>query len=148
MTISHLAHDTPIIIVGGGPVGMLIAYQLEGLGLPCVLVEQNLHTTHWPKLDLTNCRSMEILRMSGLADEYRAQEGSVGDDAGFITHWVSKLDGKGHLIGAWVSAHRIWERNLVLVRPDTHVAWRGDRVPEEKEKIVGIPACRSGSTGI
>lgn len=35
-------------------------------------------------------------------------------------------------------AHRVWERNMVLVRPDTHVAWRGDSLPSRKEDIEEI----------
>lgn len=103
MAREKTSHDAPITIVGAGPVGMLLAYQLNRLNVPCILVERNMHTTKWPKQDLTNGRSMEILRMLGLANEYRFQEGSVGQDAPFITHWVSRLDGKGTLIGSWVS---------------------------------------------
>jgi FAD-dependent monooxygenase len=28
-------------------------------------------------------------------------------------------------------AHKIWEKGLVLVRPDGHVSWRGDEIPNE-----------------
>jgi hypothetical protein len=33
-------------------------------------------------------------------------------------------------------AHRIWERNIVLVRPDDHVAWRADAVGSTAEALV------------
>jgi hypothetical protein len=33
-------------------------------------------------------------------------------------------------------ARRIYERNLVLVRPDGHVAWRGESVPENAAAII------------
>ena len=29
-----------------------------------------------------------------------------------------------------------WERELVLVRPDQHVAWRGDGVPQDWETVL------------
>jgi 2-polyprenyl-6-methoxyphenol hydroxylase-like FAD-dependent oxidoreductase len=32
--------------------------------------------------------------------------------------------------------HSLYERNLVLIRPDQHVAWRGDCQPEDSEAVV------------
>jgi FAD-dependent monooxygenase len=36
-----------------------------------ILVERNFKTTRWPKMDITNVRSMELLKRMGLADELR-----------------------------------------------------------------------------
>jgi FAD-dependent monooxygenase len=47
--------ETEVLIVGAGPVGMLLAYQLDRLGIPTTIAEKNLETTKWPKMDLTNC---------------------------------------------------------------------------------------------
>lgn len=38
-----------------------------------MVVERNLETTRWPKMDITNCRSMELLSRLGLADGLREQ---------------------------------------------------------------------------
>ncbi|KAF4624238.1 hypothetical protein G7Y89_g13935 [Cudoniella acicularis] len=62
-----------VVIVGADPVGMLIAYNLARFGISCLLTEANLEKSQWPKLDFTNCRTMEIFRMMGIADECRAQ---------------------------------------------------------------------------
>lgn len=94
--------EVPITIVGAGPVGMVLAYQLDRLGVPCLLAEQSLHTTKWPKMDLTNCRSMEILRVLGLANEYRTLEGCVGPDVDFDSFFVTKTTDNGKMLGAWV----------------------------------------------
>ena len=37
-----------------------------------MLTERNLNTTKWPKMDITNCRSMELLKRLGVADGLRA----------------------------------------------------------------------------
>ena len=95
--------DVPITIVGAGPVGMLLALQLDRLGIPHLLTERNLHTTKWPKMDLTSTRSMEILRVLGLADEYRALEGSVDLDANFDSVFFTRVLGEGRkVLGEWV----------------------------------------------
>jgi 2-polyprenyl-6-methoxyphenol hydroxylase-like FAD-dependent oxidoreductase len=61
----------PVLIVGAGPVGLIAAYTLAHHGIRCLLIERNESTTKWPKMDITNVRSMEILRRLGLADELR-----------------------------------------------------------------------------
>ncbi|PYI19832.1 FAD/NAD(P)-binding domain-containing protein [Aspergillus violaceofuscus CBS 115571] len=53
-------------------------------------------------MDLTNCRSMEILRVLGLADDYRAQEGSVPISTDFNTQFVTRIIGpESKLLGTW-----------------------------------------------
>jgi 2-polyprenyl-6-methoxyphenol hydroxylase-like FAD-dependent oxidoreductase len=62
----------PVLIAGGGPVGMTLARTLAQLGVRCMLVERNPGTTRHPKMDITNGRSMELFRRLGLADKLRA----------------------------------------------------------------------------
>lgn len=102
MTIPQPPGETPITIVGAGPVGMFLAFQLSRLNVPCLLAEQSLETTKWPKMDLTNHRVMEMLRVLGLADEYRGIEGSVGEDVYFDSLFVTKAMEDGKLLGSWV----------------------------------------------
>ncbi|CEL08772.1 hypothetical protein ASPCAL11917 [Aspergillus calidoustus] len=44
---------------------------------------------------------------------------------------------------------RLWEHNLVLVRPDAHVAWRGNKAPDrdEAEQILSVASGRLGVRG-
>jgi hypothetical protein len=95
-------HETQVVVVGGGPVGMLTAFQLSRLGVPCLLAEQSLETTKWPKMDLTNCRTMEIFRMLGIADEYRALEGAVGGEHKCDSLFYTSCNPEGKLMTAWV----------------------------------------------
>ena len=62
-----------MLIAGAGPAGMLLAVQLARNGVRSMLVERNLSTTKWPKMDVTNCRSMELYRRMGIADGFREQ---------------------------------------------------------------------------
>ncbi|WP_330256933.1 FAD-dependent monooxygenase [Nocardia sp. NBC_00565] len=62
---------TPVVVVGAGPVGLTLALELDYHGVECVLVERNSTTTRHPKMDITNCRSMELYRRLGVADDLR-----------------------------------------------------------------------------
>lgn len=95
--------DTPVVIVGAGPVGMLLALRLAQLATPSFLVEQNEDTIRVPKMDVTNARSMEILRFMGLADEYR-QLGPKEELEHWVTPFTTGMGDKGHHLFTWVSA--------------------------------------------
>ncbi|MEM9403825.1 MAG: FAD-dependent monooxygenase [Pseudomonadota bacterium] len=83
--------ETPVLIAGGGPVGLLLAHELEYLGVDAILVERNPTTTRHPKMDITNGRSMEIFRRLGLADDMR--EVAVPSDHPVSVIWVDDLAG-------------------------------------------------------
>lgn len=70
--IRVLPSDT-VVIAGGGPVGLLLSRVLSFYGVKSILFERNKTTTKWPKMDLTNVRSMEIIHKLGLADDLRKQ---------------------------------------------------------------------------
>ncbi|MDV7353740.1 FAD-dependent monooxygenase [Rhodococcus oxybenzonivorans] len=61
-----------VLISGAGPVGMILALELSLHGVKSTLVEQAPQTTRFPKMDLTNARSMELLNRLGLIEEIRS----------------------------------------------------------------------------
>jgi 2-polyprenyl-6-methoxyphenol hydroxylase-like FAD-dependent oxidoreductase len=97
-----IEHETPVVVAGGGPVGMLTAFELSRLGIQCLLAEQNLETTKYPKMDLTNCRSMEILRMLGIADDMRAQKGAVDGNYSCDSLFYTSCSPGGKVVTSWV----------------------------------------------
>lgn len=79
---------TPVLIVGGGPVGLTLALELNFHGVEAILIERDQETTSYPKMDVTNCRSMEIYRRLGIADEVRAH--AVAEDIPMSVVWTTK----------------------------------------------------------
>jgi 2-polyprenyl-6-methoxyphenol hydroxylase-like FAD-dependent oxidoreductase len=83
--------DTPVLVVGGGPTGLVLASVLSGYGINCVLVERNTHTTRFPKMDVTNGASMELLRRLGVDAELRRV--GVAPQHSFDVIFAPGLDG-------------------------------------------------------
>src|SRR6202008_2129642 len=88
---------TPVLIAGGGPTGLVLAAELSRHGVASVLAERNEHTTLFPKMDITNGASMELLRRLGVDPGARAV--GVGPEHSFAVRFAPSLDGPVH--GCW-----------------------------------------------
>src|SRR5687768_11178134 len=64
--------NTPVLIVGGGPFGLMLANELGRRSIQVVLVDQNPGTTRNAAANATQARTMEHYRRLGFADEVRA----------------------------------------------------------------------------
>ncbi len=64
--------DVPVLIVGGGPVGLSASILLSHLGVASRLVERHAGTALHPKARNINMRTMEIFRQCGVEDDIRA----------------------------------------------------------------------------
>ena len=65
------ATQTPVLIVGGGPVGLALAATLGRRGIACTLVEEGDGTIYHPRANTVNSRTMEFCRRWGIADDVR-----------------------------------------------------------------------------
>jgi 2-polyprenyl-6-methoxyphenol hydroxylase-like FAD-dependent oxidoreductase len=83
--------EVPVLIAGGGPVGMTLAKTLASFGIECLLVERNPSTTRHPKMDITNSRSMELFRKLGLSKLLR--DVAVPETNNFDVSWITSLSG-------------------------------------------------------
>ncbi|WP_217555833.1 FAD-dependent monooxygenase [Streptomyces sp. GbtcB6] len=59
--------EVPVLIVGGGPVGLTARALLARWGVPALLVEKHRELSPFPRSRLVNVRSMEIFRQLGIA---------------------------------------------------------------------------------
>lgn len=68
---TQLALHTPVLIVGGGPIGLGMALELAWRGIDSMLVEQGDGNIEHPRTGLIAVRTMEVLRRWGLAQHIR-----------------------------------------------------------------------------
>ena len=63
---------TDVVIVGAGPVGLVLAIDLGQRGVRCTLIERKPAPQFLPKMERCNARTMEIFRRMGIAERVRA----------------------------------------------------------------------------
>ncbi|WP_426955967.1 FAD-dependent oxidoreductase [Muricoccus radiodurans] len=66
------AEHTDVLIVGGGPCGLVLAHELGRRGVSAILLDEKPGTAFNPQANATQARTMEHFRRLGLAAEIRA----------------------------------------------------------------------------
>lgn len=61
--------DTPVLVVGGGPVGLGLAIELGRSGIPVHLIEMRDGSVTVPKMSQVHARSLEICRRWGVSEQ-------------------------------------------------------------------------------
>lgn len=82
--------DVPVLIVGGGPVGLSAAVFLGSLGIRSTLVEKRTDTSTLPRAPGLQARTMELFRVAGLGPEIRALE--IGDSHAFFEGGILRVN--------------------------------------------------------
>lgn len=105
--------QVPVLIAGGGPVGLTLSLDLARLGIRSLVAERNPSTTRHPKMDITNGRSMELFRRLGVAARLRAA--GVANSSPFTVTWITDFK-SGHELHRfhYLSAeNEYWRRRTV-----------------------------------
>ena len=88
-------NEIPVLIVGGGPVGLTLALDLGWHGIQCTLIEQGDGPVTNAKFVDINMRTMEFCRRWGVADEIR----NKGFDKNYPQDLIFVTSLTGHLLG-------------------------------------------------
>jgi len=80
---------TPVLIVGGGPVGLAMAGDLGWRGIPCVLIEKTDGRIAQPRMDIVHVRTMEFCRRWGIVRW--VEEAGYNRDYPQDNAWVTSL---------------------------------------------------------
>lgn len=111
---------TPIAIVGGGPVGLLLALLLDRYGVESVVLNAGPSVPDEPRGSTHNARTMEHYRTLGLADRVRALGLPADHDAGIS--FSTRYDGHALARLPWPGPGE--------ARRQVAAAGRTDQVPE------------------
>ncbi len=65
------AAPIPVLVAGGGPVGLALAIELGMAGIPCTLLERRDGSLSVPKMSGLSIRSMELNRRWGIAEKVK-----------------------------------------------------------------------------
>jgi len=82
---------TPVLIVGGGPIGLALAGDLGWRGVPCLLIERSDGAIRQAKMDMVGIRSMEYCRRWGIVPW--VESAGYNRDYPQDCAWVTSLNG-------------------------------------------------------
>jgi FAD-dependent monooxygenase len=117
---------------------MTLALELSAHGVRSLLVERNPETTKFPKMDITNARSMELLRRLGIAEEIRAA--GVAPEHSFDVIFASGLDGRE--LARWPLPSQAAMREEIAGAVDGSLPrepWQ--RISQERMEVVLMRRC-------
>ncbi|WP_432842668.1 FAD-dependent monooxygenase [Dactylosporangium sp. CA-092794] len=99
---------TPVLVVGAGTVGAVLALELAHHGVPCMVVERATGLPRHEDLDHLGGRSMELLRRLGLSAPIR--RAGVDADAATDVVWSRRLDRPPVLVAQRPSVNQLRQR--------------------------------------
>lgn len=98
--------EVPVLIVGGGPVGLASAILLAQHGVEVLLVERRTFDARFPRAHLLNVRTMEIFHEMGVADDIYSL--APDDDDWRKVVWYTSVDGPTPLHGLKIGEVPAW----------------------------------------
>lgn len=96
--------------------------------------------TTWPGSRLPHVWLEDGKAIQDMIDPYKFTLLNLGEDRGAsraFTDAFGKVSVPFDSISvASQAAHKVYEKDMLLLRPDMHIAWRGDSVPENVSEVV------------
>jgi 2-polyprenyl-6-methoxyphenol hydroxylase-like FAD-dependent oxidoreductase len=149
-----------VLIVGGGPCGLMLAIELGRRGVAALVLDQKSATAFNPQANATQARTMEYYRRLGFADEIRAAglpaefPTDIAYFTRFATHELARFrlpsarearEKVSSLSGSWSAAelpHRVAQKYVeqVLRRhaervARVHYGWRVTRFTAQRDHV-------------
>ncbi|XWN31033.1 MAG: FAD-dependent oxidoreductase [Devosia sp.] len=113
--------ETPVLIVGGGPVGLTLAAELGWRGTEAMLVETRTAPTEHPKATLLGARSMELFRRYGIVDAIYAR--ALPHDINYFITFATRIAGHELFRVTSPSIRQTLERPPEVVAENRELTW-------------------------
>src|SRR5277367_2914510 len=62
--------QSPVLVVGAGPTGLLLASELQRRNVPCHLIDARPAPLHWDRATVVHPRSLQIFESLGLIEKF------------------------------------------------------------------------------
>ncbi|UGQ12401.1 FAD-dependent monooxygenase [Yinghuangia sp. ASG 101] len=109
-----------VIVVGGGPTGLMLACELKLAGIKTILLEKSPVPRNESRGTGLHARSLELLDQRGIGERLRAQRPPVWDRVHFALFWLQ--------------LEHFQEHEYTLVVPQ----WRTEQLLEERAHELGV----------
>ena len=111
---------TPVLISGGGPVGLVLAIELAGRGVRSILVNTEPTTAVHPQGNTHNARTMEHYRRLGIADRVRAVglPQDLTTDVIYLTRFTGHEFARIQMPSSTEKKRRIAARDMSFLTPE------------------------------
>ncbi|MBT6285227.1 MAG: monooxygenase, partial [Rhodospirillaceae bacterium] len=113
-------NTTPVLISGGGPVGLVLSIELAWRGVPSIVLNTEPTTAVHPQGNTHNSRTMEHYRRLGIADRVRA----VGlppkftTDISYLTRFTGHEFARIPMPSSAEKQRRIAEQDMSFLTPE------------------------------
>ncbi|KAG0213474.1 hypothetical protein BGX28_004329 [Mortierella sp. GBA30] len=85
--------ETPVLISGAGPVGLMAAIMLTRLGVPCRIIERDMHISSMSKALSLHARTLEIFDQTGLIDRFLAKGHPINQFNVYFNDTLTRIPG-------------------------------------------------------
>src|SRR5262245_29878769 len=92
LDLGSVPKEVPVLVVGGGPVGLLLSVLLDRQGIDNLVVERRVDGQPAPAAHVVNARTFEICRAAGI-DATALEEACQPPEDGAWVRWLTSLTG-------------------------------------------------------
>ncbi len=134
-----MAMKTDIVIVGGGPAGLMLAIELGCRGIDCMVLEEDVDAPDFPKANATSSRTMEHYRRRGFSTEIR-QLGLAADYPQDIIYCTTLA---GRELTRFVIPSRSQALDQTSLGDYGEAAWPTPELPHRAQQMLIEPVLRA-----